>query len=774
MNQIKRNKRPYIIIVIILIAVFCVSTYTVVLTNILSENVLNNELDENSSRTDAMYAGISNFIVREDFTDINDSSDKETDLYQNLQSHLNEIRNMNSTRYFYTAKRNSDGKLIYLVDGLNQDAEDFRNPGDLIEEEMIPYLERALDGEIVYSQDIVDTTWGHIFTACYPIKVNDEIIGVLCIETDMESTYTFIASHKKILYLAACLAGAMIISLISLTFFFIKKYRKNKEENEQILLNNNQKLEDSLIREKEHSEIISALSTIYTTIVEVNVPKKSYEIINGVYISQANTERKGFIKDAIDTFLMKSVSEDMREEMKEFLDFDTLSERLKDLNTIMFEFKNLDGRWFQGRFIVKTRDENGNLIEVLYASRDFTDEKKRELVLKDQLQATAIEAKKANVSKTMFLRRMSHDIRTPLNGIVGMIHIAENYKDDPVKMKDCKEKILHSADYLLDIVNNVLDISKLESGNLELEHKPFNLAEMLMETLPIVEANASEYGIAFTGGKEESHIQHINVIGSELHLNRILMNVASNAIKYNKPGGTVKVYCNELSCDGNIAIYEFICDDTGLGMSEEFQKHAFEPFSQEGKETTTSFSGSGLGLSIVKDIVEMMNGTIELQSKENVGTKITMTIPFEICNEQISKEELTEENSLRVVGKKALLVEDNELNMEIAEWMLQEEGLVIVEATNGKEAVDIFNKSDINSFDYIFMDVMMPVMDGIEATKVIRSLDREDAKTIPIIAMTANAFNEDKDACLKAGMNAHVGKPISASSLKEAISKVTK
>ena len=251
------------------------------------------------------------------------------------------------------------------------------------------------------------------------------------------------------------------------------------------------------------------------------------------------------------------------------------------------------------------------------------------------------------------------------------------------------------------------------------------------------------------------------------------MNLSSNAIKYNHFHGTVNVHCEELSDDGNMAVFQFVCSDTGLGMSEEFQKHAFDVFAQEGKRSTTTFSGSGLGLSIVKDIVELMGGTIELESEENVGSTFMFTVPFEIDhlaeNNDPQKDNCPQ--SMDLSGKRVLLVEDNAINMEIAHAILEEEHLNITEAKNGKEALEIFQNSKLNEYDVIIMDVMMPVMDGLEATKAIRMLEREDAKRIPIIAMTANAFEEDRKACLDAGMDEHIGKPIDIPLLKRTITK---
>ena len=520
------------------------------------------------------------------------------------------------------------------------------------------------------------------------------------------------------------------------------------------------------------AEIISAIATLYVTIVYANIKERTYELLEGYDFVRKILGQKGKIDDVMEQLPTAFAGLEERERYRKFLEFDTLTERLRNTNSISIEFMGANGKWRQSRFIVKSRDAHGNAVDVLYVARDITEEKSRELMYQKRLKASMEDAHRANLSKTAFLRRMSHDIRTPLNGIVGMIHIAEKHNNDVVKLQECRQKILQSTDYLQNLINNVLDISKLESGSLVLEHKSFDLAELLSNNLTVVAMSAYENGVRFEGGVDASTIRHRHLIGSPVHLSRILMNLSSNAIKYNHFHGTVNVHCEELSDDGDTAVFQFVCSDTGLGMSEEFQKHAFDAFAQEGKRSTTTFSGSGLGLSIVRDIVELMGGTIELESEENIGS--TFTVPFEI-------EHLAEKNdpqkdncpqSMNLSGKRVLLVEDNAINMEIAHAILEEEHLDIVEAKNGKEALEIFRNSKMGEYDFIIMDVMMPVMDGLEATKAIRELEREDAKKIPIIAMTANAFEEDRKACLDAGMDEHIGKPIDIPLLKRAITKL--
>ncbi len=543
---------------------------------------------------------------------------------------------------------------------------------------------------------------------------------------------------------------------------------------------------DALVREQQHQqallkaaylsgqkhvEITDTLGTLYTTVFLIDIPTHCYEIVKALSPAKGHVGKTGCLDDVLERIIQKLVAKDMQERMREFLDLDTLADRLQERNTVSAEHQNPNGEWYQSRFIVKNRDAEGRAVKALYVSENCTAEKRRELEMQEQLRKSALEARRANLSKTDFLRRMSHDIRTPLNGIIGMLKISERYKNDPVKLEESKRKILHSADYLLDLVNNVLDISKLESGDMKLEEKPFNMEALITKIFAAVESSASQHSIMLRGGKAASHIVHPELIGSGDYLNRVLMNLASNAIKYNRPGGSVRLYCNELSADPDTACFEFVCEDDGLGMSPDFQRHAFDPFTRENKETTTGFSGSGLGLSIVKELVTMMGGSIQLESEENVGTRFTVRLSFRIDHHAETTVASAPSAPLQLQGRLALLAEDNDLNMEIAEILLGDEGLEIVEAKNGKEALDMFAASAPGQFSCIFMDVMMPVMDGLEATRRIRALERADAQSIPIIAMTANAFTEDREACLAAGMDAHLAKPISRHKLRNALQK---
>ena len=398
-------------------------------------------------------------------------------------------------------------------------------------------------------------------------------------------------------------------------------------------------------------------------------------------------------------------------------------------------------------------------------------EQEKEEKYKTELLIAAERAEAANRAKTEFLQRMSHDIRTPINGICGMVDIADHYADDMEKQTEYREKVKMASHLLLEMLNDVLDMSKLESDEVVLEEIPFDLNSICEEVLVVVEQMAAEQNVQIVWEKRE--LMHRNFIGSPGHVKRILMNILSNAVKYNRENGLIYISCIEISSkQTEMPTIEFVCRDTGIGMADEFQKHIFEPFAQEHTGSRTKFAGTGLGMSITKKLVEKMGGTITFESKEGVGTTFVIRVPFKIDMEADKCEKQTDVSEKCIKGLHILLAEDNELNMEIAEFMLQNEGADVTKAWNGQEAVEIFKKSGAGEFDVILMDIMMPVMNGYEAAKMIRSLDREDARGIPIIAMTANAFTEDRLRAKEAGMDEHIAKPVDAKLLIKAIHKL--
>lgn len=389
---------------------------------------------------------------------------------------------------------------------------------------------------------------------------------------------------------------------------------------------------------------------------------------------------------------------------------------------------------------------------------------------KEKLLQSAEEAKRANAAKSDFLRRMSHDIRTSINGIRGMIEIADKNADNPEKQKECRRKMWVASGYLLDLVNDILDMNKLESGEIVLEYEPFDIYDIFDDIVTLNEQNAYKHNISLIIEKCENI--HNRLIGSPLHVKRVLMNIISNAVKYGKDGGYVKVSCKELSVsdDGKTAMLSIKCEDNGIGIGEEFRKVMFQPFRQENESARTSYQGTGLGLAIAKRLTGKMGGTIECESKKNVGTTFTVNLPLDIdmTKQSGSKQEVViEDRSLD--GVTILLAEDNELNMEITEFMLKSEGATVIKAWNGKEAVETFEGSELYSIDVILMDIMMPVMDGLEAAETIRRLARADAISVPIIALTANAFTDDKIKTQAAGMNEHLAKPVESKKLKAAV-----
>ena len=398
-------------------------------------------------------------------------------------------------------------------------------------------------------------------------------------------------------------------------------------------------------------------------------------------------------------------------------------------------------------------------------------EQEKDEKYKAELLIAAKKAEAANEAKTEFLQRMSHDIRTPINGICGMLDVADHYADDMKKQTECRGKIKEASHLLLELVNDVLDMSKLESGEVVLEEIPFNLSSISREVFVVIEQIAAEQNIRIVWEKKE--ITHRDFIGSPGYVKRVMMNILSNAVKYNRENGHIYITCTEIPSEQpGMTTMEFVCRDTGIGMTEAFQKQIFEPFAQEHTGSRTKFAGTGLGMPISKKLIEKMGGTITFESAEGIGTTFVIRVPFKIDLDVDIREEQADVSEKSIKGLHILLAEDNELNMEIAEFMFQNEGTEVTKAWNGQEAVELFEKSRPGEFDVILMDIMMPVMNGYEAAKMIRSLDREDAKVIPIIAMTANAFAEDRLRAKEAGMNEHIAKPVDAKLLVKIIHKL--
>ena len=393
--------------------------------------------------------------------------------------------------------------------------------------------------------------------------------------------------------------------------------------------------------------------------------------------------------------------------------------------------------------------------------------KKQEQAIMELLE----KVRRANSAKSEFLSHMSHDLRTPINGILGMLAIIDKSPDDLQRQRECLDKIRVSTEHLLSLVNDVLQISKLESGRPTVVREPFDLRDALENCITILSAQAEKEGIQLV--LEETGLQHNRLIGNPLHLKQILMNIVDNALKYNRPHGSVFVRVKETACQGGTADYQFVIEDTGIGIGEDFQNHIFEPFTQEHQDARTHYSGVGLGMSIVKKLVDQMKGTIEIDSQVGRGSVFRVTLPLQIDGAQSTRPVDDEQNTRsNIAGMRILLVEDNEINCEIMEFMLKEADAKVVTANDGKAAVDAFTAADPGTFDCVLMDLMMPVMSGYEAARVIRGLDRPDAKSVPIIALSANAFEEDVAMAKAAGMNEHLAKPVDIKKMFQVMSRL--
>lgn len=600
-------------IFLFLLAVFLIAVYTFLLQKSYSTSTLEANVDQNITCSDAIHKLVSNTFTRDDFTDINTVDNMSSERYQTLQTTLNQIRSLNSTRYLYTAKRNSEGKLIYLVDGLDLDTSDFAYPGTYIEDEMIPYINSALSGKTIYSQETIDTTWGHIFTACYPVKATDgsnEIIGALCIEMDMESAYTFLSkSSRNSLQIA--IAAAIVALLLLVCVYHILQNQRAKDREQQMLL------------------------------------RKS---------------------------------------------------------------------------------------------------------------AAAAEA--ANKAKSAFLFNMSHDIRTPMNAIIGYAELSRNHLHEPDKLSEYLSNIRTCGQKMLSIIDNILEIARIENNQIVLEESICNIEESFDSCIVMFNTAVQEKHQTITVHKQVAN-PYVYIDSS--HLSEIVLNVISNAIKYTGQNGKIDCCLTQKPHeDADWCYMEISIADNGIGMSEEFQAHIFESFSREHSSTISGIEGTGLGMGIVKNLVDLMHGTIEIQSSPGKGSTFTICIPCRTARKEEAepRKSSSDRPQKTLAGKMILLAEDNDLNAEIAIELLSEEGLLVDRVSNGVACVEKLEKAAPDFYDLILMDIQMPVMNGYDATRKIRQLEDPFRSSIPIIAMTANAFAEDRQKALFVGMNDHVAKPV--------------
>ena len=612
------------LVFLLAMVILFVAAYTCILQQVYTNTALKTEIERDISSADAVHKLVNNRLGRKDFNEIKSKADENTELYKNMSTYMNEIRTLNSTRYIYTATRNEDGRLIYVVDGLDPAAGDVRHPGDPIEKEMVPYIEKALSGKTVYSQDIVDTTWGPIFTACYPVTVEDgsnEVIGAFCIEMDMQKAYGMVEKTNKLSIVLGCITACILLILCTCGYSAYKKQKEN-EQKQQKLLQEAARLADS-----------------------------------------------------------------------------------------------------------------------------------------------------ANKAKSTFLFNMSHDIRTPMNAIIGYAELGEKHLKEPTILEDYFEKILLCGKKMLHLIDNILELARIENDKATLDEtitdisKNFDLC-IDMFRKPIEEKHQTL--------KVNKNIRYPYLYMDDARSSEITINILSNAVKYTGEGGNISCTLNQYPGEKEgWSVLELIIADNGIGMSEEFQKHIFESFSQERSSTDSGIEGSGLGMGIVKKLVDLMNGKITVQSKPGAGSTFTITLPLKIANaeDRNPKHADGQLNIKKLKGKRILLVEDNDLNAEIATELLTEEGIMIEIAENGVACIDMINKAKQNYYSLILMDIQMPIMNGYEASRRIRELKDGNKSQIPIVAMTANAFEEDKRMALVSGMNDHVAKPIDMNVLLPTIMK---
>ena len=518
------------------------------------------------------------------------------------------------------------------------------------------------------------------------------------------------------------------------------------------------------------NEIISAIAKSYCSIYRIDVQKDFFEEVSNDSEIHKLTGNRGCASEKLYQLCDTMVAPKYRPLIRPFLDVSTLSARLKTEECISTEYRMCDGSWHRMLFTVKKRDQSGNVTHVLCTVRSISDSKRRE----EDLNFAAEAAKREAEMKTRFLATMSHDIRTPLNGIIGMVNMGNQYADDPQMQQKIREKVMESLKYLVSLVNDVLDMNKLQSGELKDQQILFDLTMVLRELNQIYDERAAKKGIRYEVDWKNSTYSHSALIGNPVYLGRILSNVMDNAIKFSQAGSVITVWVKEETLDDGRAFFTFYCKDQGVGMSEDFIAHAFDMFSQESKTSRSRYEGTGLGLAITKQLVDRMDRSIELKSEVGVGTTVIVKIPFKIDTQDKNSNLSDKPVSLddySVEGIRALVVEDNELNMEIARCILEDSGMEVTCAVDGQEAVEIFKKSAPDYFGVIYMDIMMPRMNGLDAARTIREMKRRDARRVPIIAMSANSFAEDIINSRMAGMNVHLAKPLDAEKMIVALKK---
>ncbi len=545
---------------------------------------------------------------------------------------------------------------------------------------------------------------------------------------------------------------------------FINQNDKHEtEEKLKYTLKEAQDVRDELMLDH---EIISAVSKLYFSIYRIDLQKDFYEEISSDQSIHRLTGHEGKAQNKMYELCDSIVSEKYRKPVRQFFDLSTVAKRLENTSTVEMEYLSTDGDWHQARFIDKKRNDKGVVTHILYVTRIVSQEKRRELE-RQRLEVAYRVAESANEAKTTFLLNMSHDIRTPMNAIIGYSQLMRKKLTDP-ELIHYQEMIEESGDILLSIINNVLDMARIESGKMELDENYDQVGSIVAKICQVYQEEAEKKGINII---YKENVKNLHVLCDITKIEEIFTNLISNSIKYTLSGGKICVSIEDVPCEkeGYIGI-KTIVQDTGIGMSKDFLPHIFEPFERERNTTVGKVVGTGLGLPIVKKLVEFMGGTIEVESELGKGSMFTVIIPHKLVDYKLYKKHMGEPLNSQIFEKKSiLLAEDNDLNAEIATAILEDMGFVVERVEDGINCVNRMEQQKAGTYDAILMDIQMPNMDGYKATQVIRKLPDKDKACIPIVAMTANAFEEDRKKAFEMGMNGHISKPIDVEVIKNTL-----
>lgn len=565
----------------------------------------------------------------------------------------------------------------------------------------------------------------------------------------------------------------MIYVLLALLLFSLYRVSRSRTEKRSIL------------QDQKRLRVIDALGHAYSSISLVNIKTEEIEIVKASKSMKPDQKGDMLSKAHQEELIRQVIAEPFQKAYREFISMSTVAKRLEKREMLSFTAQTVDERWLTMIIVPQGYDKNGKLCTVLVANRDATEEKEREIEQDKNLRNALAAAEHANKAKTVFLNNMSHDIRTPMNAIIGFTALATAHIDNTELVLDYLKKIHTSGQHLLSLINDVLDMSRIESGSVEIEYAAVHLPDILNDLKTIIQG--SSYSRQQKLSIDTQDILYEDIITDKLRLTQVLLNISSNAVKFTPAGGRISICVSEKPCNRDgFATVIFRVKDNGNGMSQEFRKHVFDSFSREHTVTENGIGGSGLGMAIAKNIVDMMGGTIQVESEVGKGTEFTVAFECKIAGAAVKQEPAPEpgdliksenqkpqvESKRNYKGKKALLVEDNELNREIATAIIKEIGLDVDIAEDGTDAVNMMSSAEGRKYDLIFMDIQMPKMDGYTATREIRTLDDPKCANIPIIAMTANAFEEDRKKAIKAGMNGHIAKPISADAILENLDQI--